>query len=371
MRILWLANMPTIYRVHFFNELGKYCDLDVIFERYNATGANNTWKSSLATNFNPIFLNAKEIGRENSVSLSILKYINNKYDLVIISSYSSPTEMLAMIKLMFLKIPYILTVDGGIIKKDRMLIKILKRFFIGNASYWLSTSKETDRYLQYYGAKKGFIYRYPFTTLFNKDIEKEFINQNEKNKLKDNLGFSNKKVVLAVGQFIHRKGFDILLKCCKNLDPDIAIVIIGGEITKEYRVIIDNMNLKNVHFPGFKFKEELKEFYRMSDVFVLPTREDIWGLVVNEAMAYGLPVITTNNCVSGIELIKDYENGFLIPIEDSRALERSIKIILNDDRLKEQMGKNNLSKIRDYTIENMARKHLIIFKKIMGDDNYE
>ena len=55
-----------------------------------------------------------------------------------------------------------------------------------------------------------------------------------------------------------------------------------------------------------------------------PTREDIWGLVINEALAAGLPVITTNRCGAGLELIKNNENGFLVNVEDIDELYEKI-----------------------------------------------
>lgn len=60
----------------------------------------------------------------------------------------------------------------------------------------------------------------------------------------------------------------------------------------------------NIVFVEFKTKEDLIDYYRAADLFVLPTREDIWGLVVNEAMAAGTPVITTTNCGAGMEILK-------------------------------------------------------------------
>ena len=74
-------------------------------------------------------------------------------------------------------------------------------------------------------------------------------------------------------------------------------------------------------------------------------------------MACGLPIITTNKCVAGMELIKDNENGFLVPIENTQLLAEKINVILNDIDLQKQMSINNLHKIKRYTIENMAEKH--------------
>lgn len=77
-------------------------------------------------------------------------------------------------------------------------------------------------------------------------------------------------------------------------------------------------NLTQIHFEGFKTKEELAMYFKAADIFVHPTREDIWGLVINESMAYGLPVITTNKCVAGMELITNKE--CLIDTDNSEQL---------------------------------------------------
>ena len=57
----------------------------------------------------------------------------------------------------------------------------------------------------------------------------------------------------------------------------------------------------------------------------MPTREDIWGLVINEALAYGLPTITTERCVAGLELIEDGVNGLLVPVGDVEALHQAME----------------------------------------------
>ena len=118
--------------------------------------------------------------------------------------------------------------------------------------------------------------------------------------------------------------------------------------------------MPHVHFLGFQKKERLAEFYKAADLFVLPTREDIWGLVINEAMAYGLPVITTDRCVAGLELVEDGVNGYIVPVEDAQTLAEKIHAVLQSDL--EKMGQASLDKIRPYTLENMAKVHAEILE---------
>lgn len=165
-------------------------------------------------------------------------------------------------------------------------------------------------------------------------------------------------MVVAVGQFIYRKGFDVLLKAWKNCPADDELYIIGDKPTEDVLRLKALLNLKNVYFPGYKNKAELNQYYDAADLFVLPTREDIWGLVINEAMAHGLPVITTDRCVAGIELVQNGINGYIVPTDNHKILCERINKILNDDNLRENMAQENLRRIHLYTIENMVQKHM-------------
>ena len=167
-------------------------------------------------------------------------------------------------------------------------------------------------------------------------------------------------MILSIGQFIPRKGFDILMQAAANGIPNADIFIVGGEPTEEYLKMCADLKLTNIHFVGFMKKEKLAEVYRAADMFVLPTREDIWGLVINEAMAYGLPVITTDRCVAGLELVEEGVNGAIVPVEDADALARKMRELLSSDLT--AMGEASLERIRPYTIENMAKGHARVFE---------
>lgn len=166
-----------------------------------------------------------------------------------------------------------------------------------------------------------------------------------------------RKIAITVGQFIHRKGFDVLLNAWTKCSKECNLYIIGAEPTEEYLDIKKKLRLENVYFEGFKTKKELKCYYQAADLFVLPTREDIWGLVVNEAMANGLPVITTDKCVAGLELIKNGFNGYIVPANNASLLSKKINQLIEDDELRRKMAINSLNTISEYTIENMAKVH--------------
>ncbi len=372
MKILYLTNIPSPYRVDFFNELGKECDLTVLFERKSALDRNKEWYKNDFLYFDGIFLKGYKTGTESALCLEVIKYLTkDKYDIILIGGYSTPTGMLAINYLKLKKIPFILNVDGGLIKKESRIKYKLKKYFINSAYKWLCSGKKALEYLEHYGAHKDDIYIYPFTSLKEVDILDKTLDENQKSNLKKQLNIKEKTVILSVGRFIYIKGFDLLLKAAKELNKEFGIYIIGGNPTKEYLIQKNDFGLKNVHFLNFKSKEDLKQYYKAADLFVLPTRGDIWGLVINEAMAYGLPIITTDRCGAGIELINNKNNGFIILSEDKMALSKSINIISSNEKLRLKMAKNSLKKIKYYTIEKMAKIHIEIFKNLLENRKKE
>ncbi|KAA0548462.1 glycosyltransferase family 4 protein [Bacillus sp. BGMRC 2118] len=366
-KVLFLANIPSPYRVAFFNELGEKCDLTVLFERKTSDERELTWYNNDFSNFRAVFLEGIKVNKNNALCFNVIRYLKkNLYDFIIVGGYATPTGTLAINYMKLKNIPFAINADGGIINKnERLYKKVIKKLLISSADFWLSTSKTTNNYFEYYGADLNKTHQYPFTTLKQIDLVKAPINKLAKNDLRKKLNIKEEKVILSVGQFIHRKGFDVLLNACSILPREYGIYIVGGEPPDEYVKLKKKLELNNVHFVGFKSKEDLKEYYMASDLFVLPTREDIWGLVINEAMAYGLPIITTEKCVAGLELVKDYENGFIIPVDDSSNLAKKITEIIEDDNLQEKMRNNSLIKIKKYTIENMAAETLIIFENLL------
>ncbi len=361
-RVLFLTNYPSPYRVHFFDELGKDMDVTVLFSDRveDIKHRNAAWFEEGEHGFQAVRLTpAFSVGRRY-LCFDVLQWLKKKYDAVVVCGYSSPTAILAMAWLRLHRIPFYMEVDGGLIRQDSKLKYFVKKTLVCMANQWLSTGAYTTKYLVHYGAREEKVAHYPFSSLYERDILDAPVSQREKEELRRELEIPERHMILSIGQMIHRKGFDVLLQAAKDLPEDVGIYIVGAEVTDEYGKLCAELGLQNVHFPGFQKKDQLAKFYKAADLFVLPTREDIWGLVINEALAYGLPTITTDRCVAGLELIEDGVNGYVVPVEDANALAEKIGAVLSSDLT--EMGKASLEKIRPYTLENMAKTHVQIFE---------
>ena len=363
-KVLFLTNIPAPYRVDFFNELGKKCELTVLFERDTASDRNESWKADKFQNFEAIVLKGRNMNSDVALSFEVLKYLNKDFDEIIIGGYSTPTGMLAIQYLKMKKISFTLNTDGGFIKNDQGIKRKIKEYFISSATNWLVPSEVAKKYFCHYGANPTNTFMYPFSSLKEFDVLEQVPTKKQKLKLRQELGMNEEKIILSIGQFIHRKGFDVLIKAANKMPEDYGIYIIGDQPTQQYVDMKSKYQLDNVYFIDFQLKEELKRYYQAADVFAFPTREDIWGLVVNEAMANGLPVITTDKCVAGLELVTNNENGYIIETEDVNQLVEKIQLILSDYDLQEKMSCKSLEKIQEYTIEKMAEKHMEILRGV-------
>lgn len=357
MTVLFITNIPSPYRVAFFNELGKLVKLTVMFEKNAADERNETWKEYEFSTFQGVFLQGVKVSGDKALCPSVIRYLKQKWDHIVVADVSSPTGMLAIQYMKIHHIPYWIEGDGAFAKSGKGMKEHIKRHFICGAKGYFSTSKAHDEYYITYGADPDRIFRYPFTSIHEADVLLDPKGEKEKVRLRAELEMPDRPTVISVGQMIPRKGLDILIRAaaqCKNTN----FCIIGGTPTQEYSELKQDLHAENVQFFEFKKPQELKRYYQAADLFVLPTREDIWGLVINEAMANALPIITTDRCVAGLELVRNGENGYIVPVEDVSATVDAIQTALSTDVTK--MGARSLDIIREYTIESMAEAHVRI-----------
>jgi glycosyltransferase involved in cell wall biosynthesis len=101
---------------------------------------------------------------------------------------------------------------------------------------------------------------------------------------------------------------------------------------------------------GFRNQAELPRLYAMGDLFVLPSEDEPWGLVINEAMCSGLPIVASERVGAAADLIQPGYNGFRFPPGDIPALTQALRLALQDGA-KERLGQASLEIIRDWGLE--------------------
>jgi glycosyltransferase involved in cell wall biosynthesis len=356
-KLLWITNIPSPYRVDFFNELGKSCELTVLFEKSRAKDRDDSWQNYSAQNFESIIMRGVSYSADSALCLGVLRHLRpGTFDEVIVTNFSSPTGALAIAYLKATGQRYYLESDGGF-PSGSPLKSWVKRLVIGGAHGYFSTSDAHDEYYLAYGALPPQLIRYPFTSVRAADVLPAPPTPAQKQAAKRQLGITQSKMILSVGQFIPRKGFDVLLKASASLPGDTAVCIVGGDPPGEYLQLVCEHGRSSVHFAGFKSRSELSLYQTAADLFVLPTREDIWGLVINEALAHALPVVTTDRCVAGLELVAKNDCGFLVPVGDVDALSAAMNRLLKDPDLLSELQRRALSVAKLHTIERMAHTH--------------
>lgn len=347
-KVLYVTNLPAPYKIAFFEELSKKINLTVAYERKKASNRNNEWKSDIKRNYKEIYLHGKTIGAEWSLSIEIIQVLKkNHYDIVLMNGYSSPTAMIAIFYMRIFHIKYVVVCDGMLPASDNKIKKWLKKYFISGAYFCMSSGDITKQQLIKYGADEQKIYWYPFSSVSLKEVVDDIYN---KEIYKEKVECKSSKMVLFVGQIIYRKGIDTLIEAFKKMNnSDVQLYIVGGE-KNEFNKITQS----NIRFVEFKKKEDLIKYYQAADLFVLPTREDIWGLVINEALSKGVPVLTTNCCGAGMEILKENKGGKIIMPDDPDALASSMSEMLADNVLI-KLKQEAFTVAKKYTIENMAK----------------
>ena len=184
-------------------------------------------------------------------------------------------------------------------------------------------------------------------------MENSFFEKNlNKKNLRKKLNLKNKKIVIFVGKLIDRKNPHDFLKLAHKFQNNkrIHFLIIGsGELNFYCKNFINSHKLKNISMLGFLNQKKIREVYSISDLLILTSKYETWGLVVNEAMASGVPVIATKESGATKDLIESGVTGYSYNCGNIKELFSHFnKIILNIKKLK-TMKKNVKKKIKKFT----------------------
>jgi glycosyltransferase involved in cell wall biosynthesis len=159
-------------------------------------------------------------------------------------------------------------------------------------------------------------------------------------------------IVMYASKFTARKRPMDLLRAKKQLELrglNCSLLMIGaGEDEAMLRDFVSKNGLRDVHFLGFRNQSDLPRYYALADVFVLPSENEPWGLVLNEVMCAGVAIVATEEIGSVADLVKVDDNGLLYPAGDVAQLVERLAIVLTDGALCERMGRRSRAIIQDW-----------------------
>ncbi len=234
--------------------------------------------------------------------------------------------------------------------------KWVRRMLIPLAQAFVGMGKEARAYLQSLGISPSIIFDAPNAVdmaRFNRRLP-EWERRELRARFKaDGLTF------LFVGRMIPIKGISHLLQAWKRFSdshPDeVTLLLVGGGVLEDsLRRQVEAMGLKNVIFPGFIQPEKIPEVYGAADISVFPTLEDNWGLVVNESMAMGVPVICSRYAGCATDLIVEGRNGWLVDPLDIGDMVRKLEAAWDAQERGTSMSRYAVDSIAEVTLDRMA-----------------
>ncbi len=342
LKILIIHNIITPYRTYLFEALAADPNITLTVLYTNKSYKERKWDANLSKIFDNRILRGYVIQLGHikiGINPEIIRYlIINKPDVIIIGGIAEITNQIALIISKIIRVPILLWSEG--IGSSRTKLSRLLSIYIDNLILCcdgvIVPGTASQDYHISIGVKKEIIFISP--DIINNDFYyvNRPKNKHEKEILKEKMGFKEKNIILFVGQLIPRKCPEILLEAFQifNRENTILIFIGDGHLRPSLEKKVGSS--KNIIFTGWISEEEKRDYYHSADLFILPTKEDVWGLVINEAMASGLPVITTRLAGASFDMIEDDKNGFVMSRPDLHQLINILRYMFNNsDRLME------------------------------------
>ena len=359
-KIIVITTNIAPYRRKWCEELAKYYDVTIVYTKDHDYERDDRWlqKSSRTCKIRKL-KNDKDL--YDPLCFDVIDVIRSDPDaLIIFDGYGPKTNLLGLFYCRLKKRKAFVNVDGFPVERKKSFIReAVRSFVIGHlcTDFFCGGIKAKETLISY-GADSDKIIVHNFSSVSEDEITERPFSSEEKTAIRKKLGISStRQIVLGVGRFLPLKRFEDLIRAVRDCHSDCDLYILGGQPGAEYLEAADGA--ENIHFIDFVLPDDVKYYYQAADLFVLPSETDVWGLVLNEAMAQGIPVIASDSVMGAYSLIDG--NGCMFETYDTEKLAKDIDLCL-ETAMNKQMSQRSLEIIRDFTIENMVRKQLPAIK---------
>jgi len=359
-----VVSHPIQYQVPLYKKLAQNprLDLTVYFcadfglnpKKDPGFGVSYKWDIPLLDGYRYKFLtnysvrpSTGKLGQINPGIISELFF--QRYDAVLVHGYTTVKDWLTFIGAWLSRTPIFVRGETHLLLSrslpGRLIRKIALPICFKNVSSFLSIGSKNRDFYKYYNVPDNKIVPTPYS-VDNKRFKNSYTSlKNQRDHIKKQLNLPpNKRVILYASKMTPRKRPMDLLKAYEkiNHNGNLSLVFVGdGELRYRLEHYAKDVGLKNVHFFGFQNQSQLPMFYSIADVFVLPSENEPWGLVINEVMNFQVPIVTTDLVGSAYDLVKQGENGYVYKCGDFNALADCLNSVLEDIGNSRRMGKSS------------------------------
>lgn len=361
----WVTWWPVPYWTDRFNYLGECKEIEFKAVFLFASAIYYEWKLDPTTwKFRYKILShrpsASGFYKQSYGIKNPLPLLRGDRDVSLVMPYADPTYVAAAMIAKVKRIPYYLFVANTIYdsRSGNTVKERLKRLMFTGASGCLATGPLQREYAHHYaGPKKPVaVIGNPIDTGRLRLHAQKLLPQ--RRDLRRGRGWEGRFVVAYVGRLAPEKDIPTLFYAAQRLSAHrypITVTVVGsGPLELELRKVARELNIQ-VDFEGFLQDLQLSELYTCADVFVLPSLNEPWGLVVNEAMEFSLPIILSDR-VGAQCLLSPGRNGFLFPAGNADELARVLLMLARDEKLRQTMGDASRATVENETIANWAQQ---------------
>jgi glycosyltransferase involved in cell wall biosynthesis len=294
--------------------------------------------------------------------LIVARVAAKEWDVVLLYGYASFTALFVALAARARSIPVILWSDARV---DYELtrahwVRWFKTRLHGLASGFLASGTAAQRFLEITGAPPARISVAPYS-VDNEQILCQSVRWKEAASItRRGLGIPEAApVLLYVGRMVKPKGVEDLLRAAQRLQAAgcaFHLVLVGdGPDREHFEASAAAAQMHSVHFTGRVDPDSVGKYYAIASWFILPSHRDVWAKVVNEALLYGVPVITTRDVGAHYDLVIEGVTGYTYPTHDVEALTTRLTQVLQEPGLSNRLSANTFAVIGPWSISTAAK----------------
>ncbi len=354
-RVLFLTVMPSPYQRELFQALQSDGRISIRVLYYTTTAADRNWSLGPLSACEEV-LRGRTIGwlgpsaHVNRGIAEVLK--KGSADLFVLSDYSAPTTQIAMRVLTWRKKRWVFWGEApGFNQRGRLgraVCQQLQRPIAGATAVAGIGSGAVDVYQGLFPGIRIFNIPY-FCDLSPFQIAARARWTQSKHSVD----------VLFSGQLIERKGVDLLIQAFTQISdqvPELRLQLLGTVPSHGALVGMIPSRLRDrIHFLGFQQPAAIPKIFAAADIFVLPSRHDGWGVVVNEALGAGLPIIVSDR-VGARDLVENGRNGFITNAGDVDSLANALLKLARSGALRESFGRSSAERSAQWDVNEGVRR---------------